>query len=253
MSADHKEREELKAFHEPHRVRDRIREETRPDLLKDTILGAVDGTITTFAIVAGSVGGGFSTAVIIVLGFANLLADGLSMAVSNYLSTKSEREQVILARRNEERHIDVVPAHQQDEVRQIFAEKGFSGETLEQIVSTITSDRRLWVDTVLTEEFGRQLVGTDPWRAGLATFFAFLVAGVFPLFPFLVPGIAFETAFAISIVVTGATFMAVGMVKGRIVGIGIWRAGLETLLTGGAAALLAYMVGHGLRQWVGVD
>lgn len=253
MSLDGDERRRLEDYHEPHRIIKRIREESGHDLLRDAVLGAVDGAITTFAVVAGSIGGGFSGTVVIVLGFANLLADGLSMGVSNYLGVKSERERVAQARDNEARHIDVVPLRQQDEVRQIFSEKGFSGETLEQIVATITRDRRLWIDTVVNEEFGLQLAGTHPLRAGLATFLAFLLVGAFPLAPFLFPGLSLATAFAASIAITCAMFLAVGMVKGRIVGASVWRSGLETLLTGSAAAMLAYIVGHGVRQWVGPD
>lgn len=252
MSASREERLELEAYHAPHRIRRRIRE-TRQDVLGDAVLGAIDGAITTFAVIAGSVGAGFSGVVVIVLGFASLLADGLSMAVSNYLRAKSERERVEQARREEERHIDVVPEAQQDEVRHVFAEKGFTGETLERIVATITQNRQLWVDTVVSEVFGLPLSGTSPWRAAMATFFAFLLVGCIPLAPFVVPGLPLEVAFHVSIAVTGTAFLAVGMIKGRVLGESVWRAGTETLVTGCAAAVLAYAVGHWLRQLVGVE
>ena len=89
---------------------------------------------------------------VIVLGFANLLADGLSMAVSNYQGTKSQREQVEQARRKEEHHIEQIPEGEREEVRQIFARKGFEGGVLEKIVEVITQDRQLWIRTMLTEE-----------------------------------------------------------------------------------------------------
>lgn len=247
----HAERRRLEAWHAPHRVRRRIREETGAHWLGDAVLGAIDGVITTFAVVAGSIGGGLSAAVVIVLGFASLLADALSMGVSNYLGTQAERERVERARREEERHIEVVPEHQEDEVRQIFAAKGFEGETLERIVATITQDRRLWVETVLTEEFGLQIEGTPPLTAGITTFLAFLAVGMVPLLPFVVPGLERDTAFNLSISITAATFLAVGMVKGRVAGAGMLRGGAETLATGGAAALIAFGVGYGLKQVVG--
>jgi len=86
---------------------------------------------------------------VIILGVANLLADGLSMAVSNYLSTRSQREEVEKARREEEKHIREFPEGEQEEIRQIFAAKGFSGDTLERIVETVTQNRKLWIDTML--------------------------------------------------------------------------------------------------------
>src|SRR3712207_5732700 len=83
-------REELEAKHRPKVVQRRLAERRRPSYLGDAILGGIDGCVTTFAVVSGAVGAGFSSVVIIVLGVANLLADGFSMAVSNYLPGHQE-------------------------------------------------------------------------------------------------------------------------------------------------------------------
>ena len=60
--------------------------------LPEFVYGGIDGTITTFAVVSGVVGASLSSAIILILGFANLFADGFSMAVSNYLSTQSRND-----------------------------------------------------------------------------------------------------------------------------------------------------------------
>jgi len=185
------------------------------------------------------------------LGFANLLADGFSMAVSNYQGTKSQLERVEEARLSEERQIEEIPAGEREEVRQIFAAKGFSGETLERIVEVITNDRRLWVDTMLTEELGLEVEGPNPFRAALATFAAFLVVGIIPLVPFVIPGLPTSTHFLASAIATGAAFFGVGAVKGLVLGRAALRSGLETLLTGGTAAAIAFVVGALLRQAFG--
>jgi vacuolar iron transporter family protein len=101
---------ELETEHLPQAIASRLAMHRRHGHLGDAVLGAVDGCVTTFAIVATAVGGGFSEIVVIVLGFANLLADGFSMAVSNYLGTKSEREEVERARQTERKHIETIPA-----------------------------------------------------------------------------------------------------------------------------------------------
>ena len=204
------------------------------------------------AVVAGAVGGGFSGVVIIVLGFANLLADGFSMAVSNYQGTKSQLERVEEARRSEERQIRKIPAGEREEIRQIFAAKGFSGETLERVVETITNDPRLWVDTMLTEELGLEAEGPNPLRAALATGAAFLVVGLLHLTPFLIPNLTADTRFRASAVAAVFAFFAVGAAKGIVLKRPVLRAGVETLLTGGGAALLAYVVGSWLRATFGV-
>jgi VIT1/CCC1 family predicted Fe2+/Mn2+ transporter len=57
--------------------------------IRELIYGANDGIITTFAVVAGVAGGGLSLPVVLIIGCANLFADGVSMAVGNYLAIRS--------------------------------------------------------------------------------------------------------------------------------------------------------------------
>lgn len=242
---------DLELEHRPESIRSRLEQERRHSYLGDGVLGAIDGTVTTFAVVAGAIGAGFSAMVVIVLGFANLFADGFSMAVSNYLNTKSQQQRVAQTRRWEERHIQEIPAGEREEIAQIFARKGFEGDVLDRIVETITADHGLWLDTMLTEEHGLQLDGPSPVRAGLATFLSFLLVGLIPLVPFLLPGLSQDQRFLASCIATAMAFLAVGLAKGVVLEHGPVRSGLETLITGGVAALLAYLVGGWLRQAFG--
>lgn len=243
-------RRHLEAEHRPDRIRERIREPARPGHFADAMLGAVDGAVTTFAVVAGAVGGGFGSGVVIVLGFASLLADGFSMAVSNFLGSKSRGERLDRARRQEERHVREIPEGEALEVRQIFRDKGFRGETLDQIVDVITEDRKRWVDTMLIEEHGLSLEPPRPWRAALTTFTAFVCVGAVPLVVFVLPGLTPAQAFAASGAATGVAFFAVGSVKGLLLRAGAVRSGVETLALGGTAALLAFLVARFLRSGV---
>lgn len=245
-------RQELEAEHHPQAIESRVKDREGGGYLGDAILGAVDGSVTTFAVVAGVVGGGFSGAVVVVLGFAKLLADAFSMGVSNYLGTRSEQERLEQARRREHRHIEEIPEGERREIREIFQQKGFGGETLEEIVEVITQDRDLWVETMLTEELGLQLESASPLRAGLTTFLAFVLVGAVPLIPFLIPALSMQQAFIASGVVTALAFAGVGLAKGMALERPLPRSTLETLLTGGGAAVLAYAVGHWLRQAYGV-
>lgn len=233
----------LRAEHCSERIRARLDGGRAHSYVGDAILGAVDGCVTTFAVVAGSVGAGFPGAVVLVLGFANLVADGFSMAAGNYLGTKSEREQIDRAREEEHRHIDEVPDGEREEVRQIFARKGFHGETLDHIVSVITRDRELWVDTMITEELGLRLESPSAIRAGLSTLAAFIVAGVVPLVPFLFGGEQPDERFVGSAIVTALVFWSVGTLKGWALDRPPLRSGLETLAIGSGAAVLAYFFG----------
>ena len=109
------------------------------------------------------------------------------------------------------------------------------------------------MDTMLTEELGMEVEGPDPLRAALATGVAFLVVGFLPLIPFLIPNLAADTRFLASAVAAGFAFFAVGAAKGFVLERPVLRAGVETLLTGGGAALLAYLVGSWLRATFGVE
>ncbi|MEJ8567895.1 VIT1/CCC1 transporter family protein [Elongatibacter sediminis] len=238
--------------HQPSAIRRRLQTGPRVRYVSDAVLGGIDGCVTTFAIVAGAVGAGFAPIVALVLGFANLLADGFSMAVSNYEAIQAQREYVDDLRRTEFRHIERVPEGEREEIRQIFAGKGFEGEVLEHVVDTICSNPDLWVDTMLAEEYGVGRATARPLYAALATFGAFVAVGTMPLLPLLAP-VPLERQFLLSAIIAGATFFAIGMAKGFTFGRRPLRSGLRTLASGSAAAALAFAVGQGLHYLIGVS
>jgi VIT1/CCC1 family predicted Fe2+/Mn2+ transporter len=240
--------EPLARAHTPDAIAHRLAAANSHSYLGDFVLGAVDGTVTTFAVVAGVAGADMPGVVALILGFANLLADGFSMAVSNFLNARVETQELALARRREEYHIDRVPEGEREEVRQIFAAKGFSGQLLEEIVTVITQDRRRWVDTMLTEEHGLRLESRHPIKAGLTTFIAFVLAGLVPLLPFTLPiALSPTQTFVTSSIATGVTFLLIGLAKGRVLHHPLWSSALETFAVGSLAAALAYGVGVFLR------
>ena len=237
----------LEAEHRPEAIQKRLAAKPSHSYVRDAVLGGIDGCVTTFAVVSGVFGGGFPSQVAIVLGFANLLADGFSMAVSNYEGTKSQTEMVEEARTREMRHIRQIPEGEREEIRQIFARKGFQGETLEEIVNTITQNPQLWVETMVREEMGMQVEGPHPLRAAMATFIAFLSIGFIPLIPFFIPQLTPGQAFMLSSIITAISFFGIGLIKGLVSRRAVFWSGIETLLTGGGAAILAYLVGLWLR------
>jgi VIT1/CCC1 family predicted Fe2+/Mn2+ transporter len=244
-------RQELAKDHRPQEIRERIAARDH-GYLGDAMLGAVDGGVTTFAVIAGAVGGGFGSQVVVVLGFAKLFADGFSMAVSNFLRARSQHERIEEARQTERHHIARIPAGERREIREIFARKGFEGETLDRIVETLTEDEDRWIDVMLTEERGLPTEAPSPWRAGGSTFAAFLLVGVIPLIPFLVPGLSLQQAFWASGLITMVAFVGVGVLKGLALNRPVLRSGLQTLLIGGGAAAVAYLISHWLRQRYGI-
>lgn len=240
-------RDHLRAEHTPEAIARRVAAATQHSYLGDGVLGAIDGTVTTFAIVAAAAGAGFAGGVALVFGLANVLADGFSMAVGNYLRAKSERQVVERARAMEEHHIEHIPDGEREEIRHVFAAKGFEGKILDEIVDVITHDRERWVDTMITEELGLPLETPQPIRAAATTFVAFVLAGLVPLLALWAFGSA---GFLASTIATAVTFFAVGLIKARALGGRLLTSGLETLLIGGGAAVLAYSVAAATRGLV---
>lgn len=236
--------------HSPEAVKKRLLEPKKHSYLADAVLGGIDGCITTFAIVASSIGAGFPNIVALVLGLANLTADGFSMAISNYQAAKSRADHVKATRQQEEMHIDLCPEGEAEEVRQIFSTKGFTGDTLETIVDTITSDRTLWVDTMLKDEHGLQTDSPNPYWSGGATFLAFLSIGFLPLIPFMIPSFDQHIIFPASGIIAALAFFGIGAIKGLILKQPLLKTGLSTLFIGSLAALMAYMIGDWSAYWV---
>lgn len=236
--------EQLLGDHEPGAVSHRLAAPMKASTLPDAVLGGIDGCVTTFAVVSGAFGAGFSPQVALVLGFANLLADGFSMAVSNYEAGQAQLAQITSAERTERQHIELVPEGEREEIRQLFRAKGFEGELLEQVVDAITRDPELWIATMLREEYGLSAAGISPLRAALTTFASFLTVGALPLLPYAFPDMEATTQFLTSLGLAGGVFLGIGMLKSAVYGLPHWRSGLRTFVMGTAAAGLAFATGH---------
>ena len=231
--------------HSSEAIRQRLSAGPHHNYLRDWIYGGVDGSVTTFAVVTGVVGARLPLIVIVIMGFANLIADGFSMAASNFLGTRSEHDDLRRLEAVEYRHIKLAPQGEREEVRQIFARKGFAGPDLNRVVELITADRKRWVQTMLADEYGLPPSVRSPWLAAFSTFSAFVVCGLVPLIPFL---IGLPRPLVLAIVMTGGVFFAIGSLKSRWSTASWWRSGFSTLFVGGLAAGLAFVVGLVLKN-----
>jgi len=238
---------ELEHSHDPDAIARRLEDGPTVSYLRDWVYGGIDGAVTTFAIVAGSVGANLSPGIVLVLGVANLLADGFSMAAANYTGTKSELEDFRRLHRIEEKHVRIDPVGEREEIRQIFLAKGFDGEDLDHLVRILTSHPTVWIDTMMREEYGLASAARSPLRAALATFAAFFLCGSLPLLPFIfqVPSTAVATT-----VLTGTAFFLIGSIKARWSTRHWFVSGLETTGIGLAAAGIAYLCGHVLQSFL---
>jgi len=216
---------------------------------EDFIYGAIDGTVTTFAVVSGATGALLPSYVALILGFANLFADGLAMAIGDYYATKTHKEYVEKERRKEEWQIENLPDQEKEDIRKIYADKGFKDELLDEIVRVITARRKVWLDTMMKEELGMVQDKRLPVTAAVSTFCGFSSIGLIPLLPFLFAflsgyTVAISEVFFYSALFTGIAFAVIGIVKGMVVKKSLIRSAVNTLLIGGIAATVAYLIGY---------
>ena len=221
------------------------------DYISEFVYGGIDGAITTFAVVAGAEGASLGISVVIILGLANLIADGFSMSVGNFFSTKAERDAYERHRQVEYWEVENLREKEVQEIREIYAAKGFQGELLEQVVGVITADKDVWVDTMMKEELEMVKSDKTPYKTAGMTFISFLIVGAVPLLSYVFVGSGpsiQKDLFLYSCILTGVALAIVGSFKSFVTEKNIFVGIFETLFLGGIAATLAYFVGDVLEK-----
>ncbi|MEK7218875.1 MAG: VIT1/CCC1 transporter family protein [Patescibacteria group bacterium] len=216
--------------------------------IHDIVFGAHDGIVTTFAVVAGTVGAELPVSVIVILGLANLLADGVSMGAGAYLSLRSEKDQYERILKEELHEIETMPDMEREEIREAFEAKGFRGADLDRAVQVITADKTTWAKTMMHEEHG--LTGetaSRPLLHGFMTFLGFLVFGSIPLLPYVF-GFGGGRQFLTAILSTAAALLFVGVTRSIVTRERVVRGVIEVLAVGTIATAVAYVTGALLRQ-----
>lgn len=217
--------------------------------LGEFVYGGLDGCVTTFAVVAGAVGAHLGSDVILILGFANLLADGFAMSVGAFLSAKTEKEKFLKHKTIEYWEVENMPQKETEEIREIYRAKGFKGKLLEEVVSVIVEDKDRWVDVMMKEELDMIEDLRAPITIGGVTYIAFLLVGMIPLSVYLIDYLSLldTDPFLWTIVCTGIGFALIGFLKAVVNQTSPYRAIIETLLLGACAAFVAYYVGYFLE------
>jgi VIT1/CCC1 family predicted Fe2+/Mn2+ transporter len=189
------------------------------------------------------IAGGGSRPVLLAAGFAAAITESISMGAVGYTSMISQRDYYQAERAREAAEIDATPAAERQEIRDIYAAKGFEGELLEQVVDTITANRGRWLATMMDEELHLQPVqNSDVLRSSFLIFVATLVGHLIPLLPFLwLPQTA---ALLAAIVLSAIVLFGVG-VYSAVTLVGDWRlSGLRMLVIGLGAAAVGFGIGH---------
>jgi vacuolar iron transporter family protein len=221
--------------------------------VSDFVYGGIDGTVTTFAVVAGVEGASLALPIILILGFANLFADGFSMAVGKYSSDRASLERYEKIRKVELAHIEESPECEKKEVGKIMANYGFEGKDLARATEIITSSPRTWVDIMMRNEFNLTRENINPLKGASVTFVSFVVMGFIPLAVYTLNSkfhVLDEHLFFMASFATLITLFVVGAIRSRFTLRHWFFSGLEVAFVGGVAAAIAYLVGFLLKGLV---
>lgn len=234
--------------HDAQAIKERLDEGPKAAYMKEWVYGGIDGVVTTFAIIAGVAGAALSPSIILILGFANLIADGFSMAAGCYSSTKADSDNYKRLRLREETHVTKHHEGEIEETRQILMRKGFEDEELEQMITAISKDKETWIDWMMNEEYGLSIPIQTPMGAAVNTFAAFVACGFMPVLPFV---IGLPSSIIWALVFSGVTFFLIGSLKSLWSVKSFWREGAETFVIGMIAAFMSYAIGYGLKTYLG--
>jgi predicted membrane protein (TIGR00267 family) len=225
---------------EPPQHREQHRQTNR---LRDVILGGQDGLVNILGIILGVIAGGGSRAVLLAAGFAAAITESISMGAVGWTSALSERDYYLAEQARESTEIDQAPEAERQEIRDIYASKGFTGDLLDRVVETITANRDAWLATMMDEELHLQPVAApDIFRSAVVITIATLIGHMIPLLPFL--WLSRMSAVITAIVLSGLVLFGVGAYQALTL-VGDWRRkGLQMVVIGLGAAAIGFLIGR---------
>lgn len=223
---------------------------TIEEYLPELVYGGIDGIVTTFAVVAGAAGAHLSVQIVLILGMANLIADGLSMSVGAYLAKRSEVDNYRKHLRKENYKIESMEGRATEQLMAIYREKGFTGADLQTIVAQIKSNKELWAHTLLVYRHELLPENKSAVKSGFFTLMAFVISGAVPLVTFLFTqeNTTQFSPFVLSSFCAAIAFILIGWGKHVLTHGGLIKSILETLSLGALAATAAYFVGDVLEK-----
>jgi VIT1/CCC1 family predicted Fe2+/Mn2+ transporter len=215
--------------------------------VRDIVIGMSDGLTVPFALAAGISGAIASSHIVVTAGIAEVAAGAIAMALGGYLAARTDAEHYRSEERRESDEVENIPEAERAEVRAIFASYGLDGSVLDAATDAISSDRKRWIDFMMQWELG--LERPDPTRAfksGATIGASYVIGGLIPLLPYMLIAES-ARARATSAVLTMIALAIFGGVKGRLTGGSPWKSALQTVLIGGVASGVAFLLAKAVQ------
>ena len=210
------------------------------DAVRDVVIGLSDGLTVPFALAAGLSGAVASTHLVVLAGFAEIAAGSIAMGLGGYLAARGDAEHYASERLREEREIVERPRDEENEIYEIFEQYGVERHESQPVLEALKRRPKAWVDFMMQFELG--LEEPHPTRArssALTIASSYIAGGMVPLLPYILLS-SNESALHASVVITLAALLIFGGIKGRLLGTGWWKSGLQMTVVGGIAAGVAY-------------
>ncbi len=220
--------------------------------LKSIVYGGLDGIVTTFAVVAGAAGAALQPHIALILGFANLAGDALSMGFGDYTSSTAKKELELKMKKEEEKLLRKNPELEKEKIKEVYEKKGLTSDDASKIASIILKKKNLATEIILYEQ-GITHESGSPAKMGLYTFFSFVVFGLIPLMAYVVMPIldlSQKTSLILACVLTACALFFLGSLKSIFTKKNLLFSGLQMLAIGGFTAVAAYSVGYFISSLV---
>lgn len=209
----------------------------------DLILGGQDGLVNVLGIILGVTAARGSNQILLAASLAAGLAEAVSMAAVSYTSQRSNKDHYEKEQRREYYEVDHEPEEEKREIREIYQQRGFKGKILDDIVTTITADKDIWVSNMMTDELGLEPIETSNIiKSSLLVGLSAIIGSLLPVLPFFF--IAGLPAVIISLLIAAGTLFAVGTYQAKVTVGTWWKSGLQMMLIGMSAALVGFLIGN---------
>lgn len=211
--------------------------------LSEIILGGQDGLVNVLGVILGVAAATNDPRIVLAAGMAATFAESVSMGAVAYTSILASNDLYHSEQEREYRHICLVPELEVEEIRTLYAQKGFDGETLNKIVEIITSNPDVWVEVMMSEEHQLQPPGRQGGaiKSALVVGISAIIGSLIPLIPFIF--IPVGVSMILSIVISALTLFAFGAYKARVTVGHPGKSGLQMAVIGTLSALVGYAVG----------
>ncbi|MEO6070605.1 MAG: VIT1/CCC1 transporter family protein [Chitinophagaceae bacterium] len=211
------------------------------DFIRDIVIGMSDGLTVPFALAAGISSAVSDNHIVTTAGIAEIIAGSIAMGLGGYLAGKTEQEHYASELQREYLEVENVPEKEKAEIKEIFAEYGFSDEGQEMLVNELSQDKDKWVNFMMKFELGLEKPDANRARNSALTIgISYIVGGIIPLLPYFFTDTPME-GLKISAVITIICLFFFGYFKSKVTGQPVFKGAIKVTVIGTIAAAAAFV------------